>query len=90
MIDDANHEMISAHLSAIGYTDLPSLKSLVQVAIHESSQRGYPALFLALFGDIGKALIEEFSELEIVVASATIYGHGFSAGLDWQINTAEI
>lgn len=82
-------ELLSAHLSSFAYESLAAGVQLVQAAIHEVRQRGFPALFLTVPVSDSKNFAIAMGS-NVVMVPATIYGTGFDAGGYWNINTAEI
>jgi len=92
LIADDGSEMMSAHLSCIGYRDLAALAELLRVARRVAAARGFPALFAAVPEAETAAVVSLIGEPGIVVAPATVYsaGPGLEPGREWSVNTAEI
>ena len=83
-------EIISAHLSCIGYRDIRSLAALLRVAQIATRESGYPALFAAISAEAASDVLEALDEPGIAVAPATLFASGIECGLKWSINSAEI
>jgi hypothetical protein len=90
LIADDGREMIAAHLSCLGYANHDSLVDLLRIARGVASARGFPALFAAVPAEEGDAVLAHVREQGTVVAPATVFASGFTAGQEWTINTAEI
>jgi hypothetical protein len=92
LITDDGGEMISAHLSCIGYRDAAALVELLRVARGAAVARGFPALFAAVPVGESAGILAALAEPGIVVAPATVYaaGPGLEPGRAWSVNTAEI
>ena len=85
LIADDGSEMISAHLSCIGYRDPAALGELLRVARGVAARRGHPAVFAAVSPELA-----DTEAPGAVVAPATIFAAAIEPGGLWSINTAEI
>jgi hypothetical protein len=85
LIADDGSEMISAHLSCIGYRDPAALAELLRVASAAAAIRGLPALFAAVPPELADTGIPG-----AIVAPATVFAAAIEPGGLWSINTAEI
>jgi hypothetical protein len=83
-------EMISAHLSCIGYADTAALVELLRVAGAAAAARGFPALFAAILAGEAPAVVAALGASGIVTAPATVFAAGLDRELPWSINSAEI
>jgi len=83
-------ELVSAHLSDFAYRDVGRGAAFVREALIQARRMGYPALFVAASATDSHTLFSELGENRATLAPATIYGHGFAPGTEWNLNTAEI
>lgn len=90
LIADNGEEMRSAHMSCFGYQDPRAGAQLLHVASRFAADRGFPALFVAVAAPEAEAFCLALSDVEVVVAPATVFGAGLEPGPLWNINTAEI
>lgn len=88
VLDDGT-ELTSAHLSGFAYSDPASGAVLVEGALARAHALGFPALFVAVPAAHLDALLSALGR-PASLAPATVFGHGFAPGIDWNINTAEI
>jgi hypothetical protein len=85
LIADSGAEMVSAHLSCIGYRRPADLAELLRVARAAAGAAGFPAVFAAVppeHAALGGA--------DAVVAPATVFATGIEPNLLWAVNTAEV
>jgi len=85
LIADDGSEMMSAHLSCIGYRDAATLAELLRVACGAAASRGFPAVFAAVPPQLADVRIAG-----TVVAPATVFAAAIEPGGLWSVNTAEI
>ncbi len=90
LVADDGQEMVSGHLSCFAFRDPGAGVHLLEMALAQAAALGYPALFVAV--DSGDA--PAFDSLlpagvEVVRATATVFGHNLAAGA-WLIPTSEI
>jgi hypothetical protein len=90
LIDSGDSEMVSAHLSSFAYRDAKSAAALLKTAIARANTLGFPAMFVAINAADAVEILGEMPGIDVVAASATIYGAGLPSNLRWNINTAEI
>lgn len=90
LITNDGSEMLSAHLSCIGYANHTALAELLRVACGLAGEQGFPALFAAVPADEATAILAHLNQPGIVVAPATVFASGFPSDQLWSINTAEI
>ena len=83
-------ELRSAHLSCFAYRDPLAGVDLIRTALSRAAERGFPALLVAVDASDADELRRSWTESEIVIAPATVYGSGLKPGSQWNINTAEI
>ena len=84
-------ELRAAHLSRFSFSDVNDGANLLRQAAHRCAELGIPTLFTAVPPSFAAALLSALGELEIRVATATIFGCGFgSLATDWWLDTAEI
>lgn len=83
-------EMISAHLTALHFSDAAGLSSLIRLANKTAAEAGFPGLFLALPQNLfPPAALRSAVATSTTIANATVFGTGLPAG-DWIVNTSEI
>lgn len=87
---DDGSEMQSAHLSYFAFSSLEAAVELLHAAMQQAALAHYPALFVSIADSDHAALDRAFQCPEVIVAPATIYGHGLDDDLAWNINTSEI
>jgi hypothetical protein len=80
--DQDGAEMVSAHLAGIRADSADGLRELLRAALEAAAAADFPAMFLALPGGPGVAVLPE-------AATASIYGVGLPDGA-WLIDSAEI
>jgi hypothetical protein len=85
LIADDRSEMMSAHLSCIGYRDAVTLAELLRVARGAAASRGFPAVFAAV-----SPRLADVPFPGTVVAPATVFAAAIEPGGLWSVNTAEI
>jgi hypothetical protein len=83
-------EMISAHLSCIGYAGSAALAELLRTASEAAAARGFPALFAAIPADEAPGVLEALGYSGVVVAPATVFASGLEPNRAWSVNSAEI
>lgn len=89
LIDDAENEMVSAHLSRFAYAEVTAGARLLNRALARAKDAGFPALFTALPAS-GAARLAEYLPPQTVLTSASVYACGFTGKAAWRIDTAEI
>jgi hypothetical protein len=87
---DDGSEIISAHLSCIGYAKHSALVELLRVASGFSARRGFPALFAAVPMAESDPVLAMLNKPGVIVAPATVFAANFQPNQPWSINTAEI
>ncbi|MCI0704206.1 MAG: N-acetyltransferase [Planctomycetia bacterium] len=92
---DDGSEIISAHLSCIGYANHSALAELLRVACSVAAVRGFPALFAAVPMAESDAILAALNKPGVIVAPATVFATNFQPNQlwfhqPWSINTAEI
>lgn len=87
---DAGTEMLSAHLSGFHFNDPVHGADIIRQALHAAQGSGLPALFAAVPQSMVTSLLAEMHGMQVLLAPATIYGHGLEPGHDWWVDTAEI
>jgi hypothetical protein len=87
---DAGTEMLSAHLSGFHFNDPVQGADILRQALHAAHGSGLPALFAAVPQSMAADLLAEMHGMQVLLAPATIYGHGLESGHDWWVDTAEI
>lgn len=90
LITNDGSEMLSAHLSCIGYASHAALARLLKGACGVAAIRGFPALFVAVPLEEANEVLAHLNEPGVVVAPATVFASGFEPNQPWAINTAEI
>lgn len=90
LISDDDMELRSAHLSCFAFRDPLAGAALLKVASRLAAIRGFPALFFSVAVPVARVLCRDWTESEIVIAPATVYGTGLEPQVSWNINTAEI
>jgi hypothetical protein len=86
---DDGSELRSAHLSFFAFQDPAAGAEILSVARRLAAAAGHPALFVALAPQDAQTLELILGPAEIVVAPATVFGHGLDDGV-WNINSSEI
>ncbi|MEK6233212.1 MAG: hypothetical protein N2C14_00715 [Planctomycetales bacterium] len=100
---DSGEEMRSGHLSCLAYASAESAADMILAACEccatqTEFQEPLPALFAAAPSDEAEAILAAIHARrpaaagadEVILAPATIYGHGLQAGFPWMINTSEV
>ncbi len=87
---NAGIEMLSAHLSGFQFADPSHGAAVLRTALNAALLAGLPALFVAVPLSVAPALVAEMSDLHVLQAPATIYGHDLEPNHDWWVDTAEI
>jgi len=90
LIQSDGLQMISAHLSCFAFQDAKAAIRLIRSALILCTDRGLPAMFVALTPNDSKAVLSESDLGQVTVAPATTYGTGFELNKEWNINTSEI
>lgn len=90
LIADDGNEMHSAHLACFAWRTSEAALELVQSARSHAASLGFPALFVAVSLRDMEVLDAPLGAIDKVIAPATIYGAGLTAGADWIINSSEI
>jgi hypothetical protein len=90
LITDDGRELVSAHLSGFRHRTPEAGATLIRHAVALARGMDMPAVFLAVPASAAIPLIDLLDGLTVTNASATVYGHGFTTGADWWIDTAEI
>jgi hypothetical protein len=83
-------EMLAAHLSQFAYRSIDAGAHLVRAALRVAEEAGFPAVFCALPASDAPRFAAVLGDLEMHVASATIYGHGLPASPRWRVDSSEI
>jgi hypothetical protein len=87
---DDGAEMVSAHLSSVGYRSVDDAARLILAAANWCGRRGLPAVFVALPAKEGEAVLKLLPQDGIVKAPATVFGFGLPPHAAWSVNTSEI
>ncbi len=90
LILESGDELLSAHLSAFNYRNPESAASVLKHAVGLARENSTPAVFVAIPNSELPVLRPFLSGLDVTEAPAVVYGHGFEAGENWWIDTAEI
>lgn len=90
LLADDGLEMRSAHLSCFAYQDCANGVRLLRVALRRAANLSFPALFVAVPAPEAQTFCRALAGMDVVAASATVFGTGIEPGPLWQINTAEI
>lgn len=88
--DDEDGELVSAHLSSFAYRSVAAGAALVREALRRAADLTCPALFVSVAAADAEAFVAALAGITVVLAPATVYGHGLDAGPAWNVNTAEI
>ncbi len=83
-------EMVSAHLTALRFSDSAGLSALIRLAMKSAAAAGFPGLFVALPANLfpPDSLSSALGRCA-TIANATVFGTGLPQG-DWMVNTSEI
>lgn len=87
---NGREEMISAHLSQFAYRTCSHGAQLLRRAAAICAEHGLPALFVSVPASEAPQIISALSDLDILQAPASIYGHDLRSGMNWWVDTAEI
>lgn len=90
LTDESGAEMLSAHLSCFAWRTPAAGAELIHQARQRAAVLGFPALFVSVAECDRGPLADALGDVETVVAPASVYGAGLSAGSAWNINTSEI
>jgi hypothetical protein len=90
LFEDTGAEMLSAHLSSFAYLHPEDGADLIRAAVSKAATLGLPAVFVALPSTHTAHLLPHLKELEVLQASASVFGHQFTPGTGWWIDTCEI
>jgi hypothetical protein len=83
-------EMLTAHLSCVGYANHTALAELLHCASGVAYARGFPAFFVGIPLSEADAILKLLNDPGVVVAPASVFAAGFDVGELWSIHTAEI
>lgn len=87
---DDGSELLSAHLGRFAYADPTAAAELIRVAARRAAGAGFPALLAAVPEQDADSVRGGLAGLVVSAAPATVFGFGFEAGPEWNIDTAEV
>jgi hypothetical protein len=89
LISNDGSELRSAHLSCFAYRSVCAAAELIRAALYLAAGFDLPAVFVAVAEPDAEQLIAALQGLDVLTASAIVYGAGLKPGF-WNINSSEI
>ena len=90
LIAEDGREMNRSHLSFCAWEGHGEGLTLIRQALFYSAAHGFDEMFLAVNPGEAKKIASGLDLPGITQAYANVYGYGLNAGLNWNLNTAEI
>lgn len=87
---DDGMEMVNAHLGRFAYADPAAAAELLGAAARRAAGAGFPALLAAVPERDSLEVRTGLAGFEVSAAPATVFGIGFEAGAEWNVDTAEV